>query len=151
MKNKRFIIYAIMLILLGITAYRIFHTPDELKELKKVTPVTSGVEKAEKVIHALGQAAEKKSSRMVAKYIFKGRDSVEIEDMVQMLCAEPKIFPVKIQRFVRLEKSHRKDNLIAYVFSENRKGEYAISMLKDHTGEYKVTSIVRAVSKKGKP
>lgn len=146
MKKKRFFIYAAVLVLLGICAYRIFYTPDELKDLKETVPVEEGVQEAEKVIHGIGQAAEQKNTRMISKYMFKNRDSVEIEDMVQMLTAEPKLFPVKILRFVRLKKSHRRDNLTAYVYSEKRQKEYAVSLLKDRSGAYRITSIVRAAS-----
>ena len=147
MSKKSFIIYGIFLLLAAFLAWRVFYDPDPLKDLKQMETVTTGTEEVLAVVNKALKAVEKKDTRTLASYLLNGRDSTEVEMITGLLYATPDFTPVKILQCCRLVKSHRQDNITVYVFSENRKQTYAVSLLKNKQKKYTISAIVPSQKK----
>lgn len=142
MSKKSFIIYGKLLLLAALLAWWVFYDPDPLKELKQMETVTTGTEEVISVVNKALKAVEKKDTRTLASCLLNGRDSTEVEMITGLLYASPDFTPVKILHCRRLVKSHRQDNITVYVFSENRKQTYAVSLLKNKQKKYMISAIV---------
>ncbi|MBR6373825.1 MAG: hypothetical protein IKS20_11650 [Victivallales bacterium] len=137
--NRRCSAYSVILVLLALLAFWIWHEPPYLKELKKVESVESDLEEPQAVMDELLQAiASKERGKLMEIMLIK--DGTEFQRLFGTILDDAGFLPLELKGIGRLVHSHKHDNISFYYQSANKKN-YQFGFVRNSTGAYKLRSI----------